>query len=58
MAKLTGPLLSFGATGQIAKTMVVGTWRGIDYARQYVVPANPRTTAQQANRTRFALLRS
>ena len=57
MAKLTGPLLSFGATGQIAKTMVVGTWRGIDYARQYVVPANPRTTAQQANRTRFALLR-
>ena len=57
MAKLTGPLLSFGATGQIGKTMVIGTWRGIDYARQYVVPANPQTTAQQANRTRFAFLR-
>lgn len=57
MAKLTGPLLSFGARGQIGKTMVTSNWRGIDYARQYVIPANPRTTAQQANRTRFALLR-
>lgn len=57
MAKLTGPLLSFGASGQIGKAMVVGSWRGIDYARQYVKPANPQTTAQQANRTRFALLR-
>lgn len=57
MAKLTGPLLSFGATGKIADAMVMGSWRGIKYARSYVVPANPRTTAQQANRTRFALLR-
>lgn len=57
MAKLTGPLLSMGAKGQIGKAMVVGNWRGIDYARQYVTPANPRTTKQQANRTRFALLR-
>lgn len=57
MAKLTAPLLSMGARGQIGKSMVIGNWRGIDYARQYVTPANPRTTAQQANRTRFALLR-
>lgn len=57
MAKLTAPLLSFGARGQIGKTMVVGSWRGVKYARQHVVPANPRTTAQQANRTRFAFLR-
>src|SRR5690606_16143033 len=57
MAKLTGPLLSFGARGQIGKAMVTAKWRGVDYARQYVIPANPRTTAQQANRTRFAFLR-
>lgn len=57
MAKLTAPLLSMGARGQIGKSMVVANWRGIDYARQYVQPANPRTVAQQANRTRFALLR-
>lgn len=57
MAKITAPLLSMGARGQIGKSMVVAKWRGITYARQHVVPANPRTTAQQANRTRFALLR-
>lgn len=57
MAKVTGPLLSFGADGQIGKSMVMSSWKGIKYARRYVVPANPRTTAQQANRTRFALLR-
>lgn len=57
MAKLTGPLMSFGARGQIGKGLVVASWRGIKYARSYVQPANPRTTAQQTNRTRFALLR-
>lgn len=57
MAKLTGPLLSFGARGQIGKTMVASSWRGIATARQYVVPANPQTVAQQTNRTRFAFLR-
>lgn len=56
MAKLTGPLLSFGASGQIGKSMVTGSWRGIPYARQYVVGANPRTTAQQENRFRFRTL--
>lgn len=57
MAKLTGPLMSFGASGQIGKALVIGDWRGIKYARQYVRPANPQTVAQQANRTRFAFLR-
>lgn len=57
MAKLTGPLLSFGADGQIGKAMVTAKWRGIAYARQYTIPANPRTTAQQANRARFAFFR-
>lgn len=53
MAKLIGPLMSFGSSGQIGKAMVTGSWKGIAYARQYVVPANPRTTAQQENRFRF-----
>ena len=57
MAKVTGPLLSFGAQGAIGGAAVFAKWRGIDYARQYVKPANPQTTAQQANRTRFAFLR-
>lgn len=57
MAKVTAPLLSMGARGQIGGSMVLAKWRGIDYARQYVKPANPQTEAQQANRKRFALLR-
>lgn len=57
MAKLTGPILSFGARGSIGKTIVASKWRGVAYARQHVVPANPRTTAQQAVRTLFAYLR-
>ena len=33
--------------------IVCAVWKGIPYARTYVVPANPKTVAQQANRTRF-----
>lgn len=57
MAKTQAPLLSFGAGGQIAKSLVYSSWRGIKYARRHVVPANPNTTAQQTTRTTFALLR-
>lgn len=57
MSKVTAPLLSFGAKGQIGKTMVNSKWRGINYVRQYVVPANPNTLAQQGVRKLFAYLR-
>lgn len=50
MSRLTAPLLSFSASGQIAKTMVASTWKGIPYMRKYVVPANPKTVAQLAQR--------
>lgn len=57
MAKLTGPLLSFGARGAIGSTLVASSWKGIPYARQYVKPANPQTEAQMRVRKTFALLR-
>ena len=53
MAKVKGPLLSLGASGQIGESIVFGNWRGVDYARQHVVPANPKTTAQQLTRDTF-----
>jgi hypothetical protein len=56
MSKVTAPLLSFGASGQIAKTQVFGTWRGISYVRRHVVPANPRTADQTQTRTVFNYL--
>lgn len=56
MPKTTAPLLSFDARGQIAKTQVYSSWKGIAYARRYTVPANPRTVKQTANRAIWQLL--
>lgn len=53
MAKVNAPLLSFGARGQVGKAIVFAKWRGVDYARQRVIPANPRTLEQQAVRGTF-----
>lgn len=54
MAGTVAPLLSFGASGAIAKTQVYASWRGVKYARRYVVPANPNSTDQQKTRSVFA----
>lgn len=56
MAKTTAPLLSFGGSGQIGKTQVYSKWRGIPYARRYVIPANPQSDSQQATRGVFSWL--
>lgn len=53
MAKLTAPLLSFSAAGSIAKSIVYSRWKGIKYARQHTIPANPNTNAQQLTRVAF-----
>lgn len=54
MAKVKGPLFSLSASGQIAKTLVYGDWKGIDVVRKYVIPANPNTAGQQTQRGYFA----
>lgn len=56
MAKVRAPLLSFGASGTIAKTQTYADWRGVPYARQRVDPANPRTEGQQLTRNIFSML--
>jgi hypothetical protein len=56
MAKVTAPLLSFGASGQLAKSLVFATWRGVAYSRRHVIPANPKTTDQQETRNTFSWL--
>lgn len=50
MAALKGPLFSLSASGSIAKTLVYGTWKGVKWARQHVVPANPQTAQQTTQR--------
>ena len=54
MAKLNGPLFSLEASGQIGKTLIYSKWKGIQYAKSYVRPANPRTPEQVAWRNYFA----
>jgi len=56
MAKVKAPILSIGARGQIGKSQVYATWRGVPYARQHVVPRNPNTVAQQGVRGTFGSL--
>lgn len=56
MAKPTGALLSFGASGTIAKTAVFASWRGRQYVRRHVIPANPNSSGQQLTRNTFKWL--
>lgn len=56
MARLTGPLMSLGASGTLAKTLTYGAWKGISYARTRVIPANPQSSAQTQTRQVFAFL--
>ncbi|GAI68263.1 unnamed protein product [marine sediment metagenome] len=53
MAKVKGPLMSFDARGQIAKTLVYLGWKGLKTVRQYVIPANPKTDDQKLQRNYF-----
>lgn len=50
MAKLKAPLLSLGASGQLGKALVFFNWKGLDVVREYVVPANPKTSGQTTQR--------
>lgn len=54
MATVRTPLLSFDASGQLGKTLVYFPWKGLDVVRSYVIPANPNTAGQQAQRTLMA----
>lgn len=53
MAKVTSPLMSLDASGSIAGALTFSKWKGRNYARQLVIPANPQTTGQQVNRARL-----
>lgn len=56
MASVTGPLMSMDASGSLGGAIVFSKWKGRNYVRQYVIPANPQTALQMANRARTAFL--
>lgn len=58
MAKVTAPILSMRARGQIGKSQVYASWRGVPYARQLVTPSNPNSAAQQLTRNTFSTLQN
>jgi len=49
MAKWVSPILT-DIRKQIGKSIVFSVWKGRGYFRSYVIPANPRTLKQRANR--------
>lgn len=53
MAKLKAPLMSLGASGKLGNALVFFGWKGLDVVREYVIPANPKTTAQNTQRGYF-----
>lgn len=54
MVKPKAPLFGLGASGKLGGALVYGTWKGLDVAREYVVPANPQTAAQTTQRGYFS----
>lgn len=56
MSRVTAPLLSFGASGQIAKTQVYSSWKGLPYARRYVIPAQPPSADRDKTQNTFKWL--
>jgi len=53
MARVSGPLMSFDASGKVADSVVFSKWKGRNYVRQWFKPANPKTAAQVQQRERL-----
>jgi hypothetical protein len=48
--KVTAPLFSLDASGSLGGAIVASKWKGRNYMRRLVIPANPRSGGQTANR--------
>ena len=54
MAKTKAGLLSLGASGKIAGTLIASRWKSRNYTKAYTVPTNPQTTEQTTSRDAVA----
>lgn len=50
MAKVSAPFLSLDASGTVASTLTASKWKGRNYMRLRIIPANPSTSFQIAVR--------
>lgn len=56
MAIVKGPAMSLDASGSIAGAIVFSKWKGRNYIRQLVTPANPKSGAQTGFRASMRFL--
>ena len=56
MVRVTGPLYSQDASGTIGKVIVFSKWKGRNYVRKHVKPANPQSAKQRSRRGIIAFL--
>ncbi len=56
MAKLKAPLMSLGASGKLADTLVFFSWKGLNVVREYVIPSNPKTALQTTQRGKLTIM--
>lgn len=56
MVKLSGPAMSFDASGKLAGAIVFSKWKGRNYARVLVTPSNPQSGPQTGIRSMMKFL--
>lgn len=56
MARVNGPLMSMDASGALGGAVVFSKWKGRNYVRQLVKPANPRSGGQISMRAALKFL--
>jgi len=56
MVKLRGPMFSLGASGTLADAVTFSINKGRPYARERVIPSNPKSGAQAGRRAMFTFL--
>ncbi len=56
MVKLRGPMFSLGASGTLADAVTFAIWKGRPYARERVIPSNPKSGAQTGRRAMLRFL--
>jgi len=56
MVKLRAPMMSLGASGSIGNSITFSKWKGRAYARELVVPSNPKSGLQTGFRKMFGFL--
>ena len=56
MVKTYAPMFSLDASGSIGGAITFSTWKGRNYARQLVIPANPKSVLQVSVRAMLRFL--